>query len=213
MIVGSFLILCGLTPLRAKEVQIEESEKSAMVEVSDSTIQAESMEYGHKLRESLFPEGSRSLAGSHFTWGAEVGFALDMTGNDLSTFNIDAIFGYKNPLIRTAGVGVGIHRSIGNANMFIPLYALFRSSFRRQPSIAFLNLKLGYSFNTLSDTETKGGFQADLGVGFNLAMSKRFQSHLILSCGYFLLDRNQALSTNLSVRNIYLAQLMFGMNF
>lgn len=181
---------------------------------NDSIIEAEAIANNHKIRESIFPTGSRSLSSGHFTWGAEIGSSIDLSGNDMSTFDIDVLFGYKNSWIRTAGIGVGIHRAFGNHYTFLPLYAVFRSSFRSKPSLVFLNLKLGYSFNTLGgDTKTKGGFKSSLGIGFNLAMSKRFQSHLILSCGYFLLDENQKLAAGLDVRHVPLAQISFGMNF
>lgn len=179
----------------------------------DSIAAEEARQSGHKIRESIFPDGSRSLSRSHFTWGAEIGASIDMTGNNLSTFDIDAFFGYKNSWIKTAGIGAGIHRSFGNSSTFIPIYAIFRSSFTSRPSLLFFSTKLGYSFNSLPSGGTEGGFKGNMGVGINLAMSRRFQSHLILSCGYFLLDNDQALAAGLSIRNVYLAQISFGMNF
>ncbi|MBO4965410.1 MAG: hypothetical protein J6C81_04000 [Muribaculaceae bacterium] len=163
--------------------------------------------------DSLFPEASKPLFISRFTWGAEIGASVDMTGNNLSTFDIDAFFGYKNSWIRTLGVGAGIHRAFGNSNMFIPVYAMFRSSFRSKPSLLFLNAKVGYSFNTLEDTNAKGGIKTNLGLGINLAMSRRFKSHIIIGCEYFHLDTRQSPSTGLSIQDIFFGNISFGVNF
>lgn len=167
-----------------------------------------------QVRESLLPESSRPLGSeSHFTWGADLGASIDLGGDDLSTFDIDAVLGYKNSLIRIIGVGAGIYRSFGNGNNFIPVYAIFRTSFRKKPSPLFFNLKVGYSFNTVSDSPAKGGFNTSIGLGINLAMSKRFMSHIIISYGYFRIDKNQALQANLNATHINQAQIRFGVNF
>ncbi|MCM1290997.1 MAG: hypothetical protein NC201_01350 [Prevotella sp.] len=210
-----FLTLCLfiLCSFAISAQQRNDAQQVKSITGTDSIAKVEADASGHKLRESIFPVGSRSLAFSHFTWGAEIGSSIDMSGNDMSTFDIDVIVGYKNNFIRTLGMGVGVHRAFGNTSTFIPLYAVFRSSFRTRPSIAFVNLKLGYSFNTVKDTDTSSGTKMSLGVGFNLAMSKRFQSHLIIGGEYFRLDNNQALAAGLRVRDLFLAQISFGMNF
>lgn len=41
--------------------------------------------------ESLIQGKGKSLSFSHFTWGAEVGSSLDMTGHDLSSFDVDVL--------------------------------------------------------------------------------------------------------------------------
>ncbi|MCM1377275.1 MAG: hypothetical protein NC097_03065 [Clostridium sp.] len=150
---------------------------------------------------------------SHFTWGAEVGGSIDLTGHDMSTFDIDALFGYKNDYIRLLGVGVGVQKSFGANNMFVPLYVVFRSSFRKQPSLLFFNIKVGYSFNTIEESPTYGDISASVGIGINLAMGKKFQSHILLSWGYrHFTDRHKA-NFNLDTRNINMAQIGFGVNF
>ena len=89
-------------------------------------------------RESIFPAKSLSLAFSHFTWGAEVGSSIDLTGYDLSTIDVDVLFGYKNSFIRMAGFGAGVHRSVHRGDNFIPVYASIQTSFRSRPSLCFL---------------------------------------------------------------------------
>lgn len=164
-------------------------------------------------RESIFPGSTKSLATSHFTWGAELGASIDLAGNDLSTMDVEAILGYKNSWLRILGVGAGVRRAFGNGNTFIPVYAVFRSSFRSKPSVAFLSLKAGYSFNTIHDYNTEGGFTMSLGIGFNLAMSKRFQSHIVLGVGFMQLSDGQRVAANVDVKHLDLAQISFGVNF
>lgn len=193
----------GLSSSVAKETFIDNPYTSTTDSLTSAPNSSE--------RESIFPKSSRSLAFSHFTWGGEIGGSIDMTGNDLSTVDVDIVLGYKNRFIRTLGIGAGIHRAIGTGNNFIPVYLVFRSSFRSKPSLLFLNLKIGYSFNTISDSPTFGDTSSSLGCGINLAMSSRFQSHIILSVNHRHLDSRHNL--NLPVQDIFLANLCFGVNF
>lgn len=164
-------------------------------------------------RESIFPESSKSLAFSHFSWGAEVGSSIDLTGHDMSTFDADVNFGYKNDFVRIAGLGVGIHRAFGTGNNFVPVYALFRSSFTKRPSLLFFTMKIGYSFNTIGDAPTFGDACASLGCGVNLAMSRRFKSHLSLCFGYRHFNKRHQAKVDLDTDNVYIAQINFGVNF
>ncbi|MBD5269536.1 MAG: hypothetical protein K2M67_09255 [Muribaculaceae bacterium] len=166
-----------------------------------------------KERESLFPNSSRSLATSHFTWGAEVGSSIDLSGHDMSTFDADVLVGYKNPVIRLAGIGAGIHRAFGNGNNFVPLYAVFRSSFRSKPSLCFFHLKAGYSFNTIGDSPTFGDWVGSIGCGVNLAMSKSFQSHILLAFGFRHFNKRHQSEVKIDVKDVYMAQISFGVNF
>jgi len=163
--------------------------------------------------ESVFGSKLPPLFKSHFTWGADIGSSIDLAGEDMSTFDIDVYFGYKGSWVRTAAVGAGIHKAFGNQYTFVPVYGMFRSSFRSRPSLLFFEMKLGYSFNTLSDSGSFGGAYGSVGLGINLAMSKRLQSHLILSYGYFTLNRATDLDIPYSGDNINSAVLRFGVNF
>lgn len=174
------------------------------------TINEDRTEY---TRESIFPHKSLSLMFSHFTWGAELGCSIDMTGQDQSTIDLDVNLGYKNIVIRNIGVGAGIHRSVNGANTFIPVYFLFRSSFREKPSLCFLHFKAGYSFNTIEKSPYLGDVTASLGVGINLAMSKKFKSHIILSYAFRHFSLRHRDILNLDKKNISLAQISFGVNF
>lgn len=164
-------------------------------------------------QEAIFEGKIKPLYQSHFTWGADLGASIDLAGENMSTLDIDAYFGYKGSWIRTAAVGAGIHKAFGNQYTFIPVYALLRTSFRSKPSLFFFEIRAGYSFNTLSDSGSDGGACGSIGVGVNLAMTKKLQSHLILSYGYFTLHRASELNIPYSGDNINSAVLRFGVNF
>lgn len=169
--------------------------------------------FTRKPGESMLGKNDKPLWTSHFTWGADIGSSIDLRGNDMSTFDAEAVLGYKNSFIQLAGVGAGVHRAFGNGNNMIPVYAVFRSSFRSAPSLFFLNVKAGYSFNSIGETGTRRGFNCSLGVGINLAMSAKFKSHIILSYGYFRLDEEQRLWAGMEIEHVDYAQLRFGVTF
>ncbi|MDE6792372.1 MAG: hypothetical protein K2J48_04745 [Muribaculaceae bacterium] len=164
-------------------------------------------------RESIFDEGKKGLVGSHFTWGGELGTSIDVSGYDMSTFNIDALFGYKNSYFRIVGLGAGIHRALGTGDNFIPVYAVMRTSFSHSPILFFMSLKPGYSFNTIHNSSTFGDVNAALGAGINLAISKRFKSHIILAYEFRHFNKKHREKYSLEVENISLATLSFGVNF
>lgn len=162
---------------------------------------------------SIFPDGSVSLSKSHFTWGVDLGSSIDMTANNLSTFDAEANLGFKNDFFKIAGIGAGVHKAFGSGNMFVPVYGVIRTSFRSEPSPVFFNFQAGYSFNTFSDSSSDGGFNMSVGIGMNLAISKLFKSHIILSYGYFHINRNHLSDISISNSNVSLARLAIGVNF
>ena len=163
--------------------------------------------------DTLLDRGGRSLVGSHFTWGADVGSSVDLSGSDMTTFDVDAYFGYKGSYIRTAAAGVGLHKAFGNSYTFVPVYALLRTSFRSAPSLFFFEVKGGYSFNTLAGSGSAGGAYGSIGVGINLAMSRKLQSHIVFSYGFYTLRHASELAIPYVGDNISYAVLHFGVNF
>lgn len=163
--------------------------------------------------DSLFPEYTTPLSLSHFTWGIDVGSSIDLGGNDMSTFDIDAIFGYKNKLWKTLGIGAGAHKAFGNDYTFIPVYGIVRTSFRTRPSLFFFESRVGYSFNTISSSGSQGGLLFSVGCGVNLSLYKGINSHIIVSYGYFGLK--EASDTDVPYRgnNIDYAMLRIGVSF
>lgn len=164
-------------------------------------------------RESLFPEKTRTLAFSHFTWGAEAGASLDLTSHDLSTFDVDVLLGYKNSFIKMAGIGAGIHRSIHTGNNMIPVYGVIRTNFMRRPTPLFFNLQAGYSFNTFNNSGTAGDFYGAVGLGVNLQETRLAKSYIILSCAYQYLSEENKIKSDIDTHYIFFAKLVIGVNF
>ncbi len=181
---------------------------------ANTNIPGDTISQKGKERESLFPERSQSLAKSHFTWGAEAGASLDLTGHDMSTFDVDVLFGYKNSYMRMLGIGAGIHRTVQGGDNFIPIYATIQTSFRKKPSLLFMSAKIGYSFNTINDSPTFGDLVSALGIGINLSRSKLASSYIILSAGYRYFNRRHInMIDRLDQHYVYIAQLRFGVSF
>lgn len=117
----------------------------------------------------------------HFTWGAEIGSSVDLTGNDMTSLDIHGQFGYKGPGTRLAGIGAGINSMMNNSSRCYPVYAIFRTSFARQPRLCFMDLRLGVSFNNILDFKSQTGFYGSIGAGITLAKGKKFSSHIIVA--------------------------------
>ncbi|MCM1517855.1 MAG: hypothetical protein NC117_04365 [Pseudoflavonifractor sp.] len=130
------------------------------------------------------PASSTTSRFSHFTWGADIGSCIDLNGNNMSSVLIDAGFGYKNDFINFAGVGAGINVMLNNGSRLFPVYAMLRTGFRPRPTIAFLDLRAGCSFNNIDNSTSQVGFYGSAGVGFNLASGRTFKSYIIAGYSY-----------------------------
>lgn len=218
-IIPTLAILAGVTAIQAPAATAAEAStisEQAPAAATDSTTVEAIYVSPTLLTDSptdAVPVKKRSGFRRHFTWGVDVGASIDLSGEDMSTFDAETYFGYKGSWVRTAALGIGIHKAFGNKYTFIPFYAMVRTSFRSKPSLFFFELKAGYSFNTLSDSGSFGGAYGSLGLGINLAMSKSFQSHIVLSYSYFTLRHATELSIPYSGDNINSAVLKFGINF
>lgn len=118
---------------------------------------------------------------TRFAWGASFGSDIDLTGNDMSDVSIDAYFGVKTASLQILGVGAAIDVPVSNSWRSYPVYAILRTNFLRRPSLCFMDLRAGISVNLLEYDHKQTGAYASLGVGFRLASSKNFSSHLILA--------------------------------
>lgn len=119
-----------------------------------------------------------------FTWGADAGASIDMTDNDMSTVDFDIYFGMRRRWIDFLGIGVGADIMVSNSCRSFPLYAAFRTNFVNRPTIAFWDLRLGVALNYLEHNHQQTGLYGFTGVGFNLARSRRFSSHILLGYTY-----------------------------
>ncbi|MDE6282374.1 MAG: hypothetical protein K2L97_00110 [Muribaculaceae bacterium] len=120
----------------------------------------------------------------HFTWGADLGSAIDLTANDMSSIDISAYLGYKGSWVRFAGIGAGITSMISNASRCYPIFAMLRTSFSTRPQLCFLDLRLGLSVNNILEYQSQTDFFGSLGIGITLAKGSKFSSHLIVSYNF-----------------------------
>lgn len=148
-----------------------------------------------------------------FTWGAELGGSIDMTGNDQSTIDIDAYFGYSNSFVKLLGVGANINMMVSDSNRSFPVYAIFRTNFRKTPSLLFMDLRGGVSVNCIGDTKTQSGLYLSGGLGINLATGKTFSSHLIVSYGYFERKTVEYKSNFYPLGDLHTVSMRIGVSF
>lgn len=195
-----FLLFTGV-PVRGEIMKVKSDGTLVSAEIPET-------------KDAVSVDPSLSLSKSHLAWGAEIGSSIDLTSHDLSTFDADFMLGYRNDLIKLAGIGCGFHRSIHSTNNFVPLYGILRTSFRREPSLLFMNLQAGYSFNTISDHGTVGDFTSSLGFGINLQQRKSYQTYFIFSLAYqYYSDSNKLKIEQIDTNYIFFARLVFGVNF
>lgn len=129
--------------------------------------------------------GNRQVEGwSHFTWGAEVAGAIDLTSHDMSTINLDAYFGYRNSWIEMLGVGAEVNMMVSNSVRAFPVYGVFRTDFSRRRQLLFMDLRAGVVINNINNSTEQTRAYVSPGIGINLAGSNTFQSYLILSYVY-----------------------------
>lgn len=120
----------------------------------------------------------------HFTWGVDLGSGVDVTAHDMTNFEISASLGYKGGWMRLAGVGASILSMMDNASRCYPVYAVARTSFTPGHRLCFMELKAGVSFNSMFDYPSQTDFYGSLGIGFTLAHSRKFTSHVIIRAVY-----------------------------
>lgn len=154
-----------------------------------------------------------STAWDHFAWGAEIGGAIDMSSNDMSTLDIGAYFGYKNSFIDIAGIGTGINVMVNNSSRAFPVYGIFRSSFRSRPSFCFADLRAGCVFNEIGNKANQARLFLSPGVGFNLACGDSFKSYIILSYVYNGMRCDGENTEYRNVRGLDMACVRIGITF
>ena len=212
--IASFLVASAKTQSDNKHTLYDNKiSNSKVVNNKNSKTDLSGIDRSANQSESIFGDVSSSLSKSWFTWGAEVGTSIDIDGYDMSTFDFDAFVGFKNSFFRTLGLGSGIHHDFHDRNTFMPLYAIIRTSFSKNERPWFLNFKTGYSFNTVDDSGSKGGFMFNAGIGFNLKTSANFKSHIILSYSFTHLAKEQGVMIDKEINHVDMIQLLFGINF
>lgn len=123
-----------------------------------------------------------------FSWGVDVGSAIDMTGNDMSAIDLNTYFGYRGPYVRFLGVGAGIDMMVSRSTTNYPVYAIFRTDFSPKPRLYFFELRGGIAFNKIEDYPSQNTPFGSVGIGVTLAKGRSFSSHIILSYNYTKLN-------------------------
>lgn len=157
----------------------------------------------------VFAATTNSFAGDNvktklpagFTWGADIGGAIDLTGDDMSTLNINAQFGYRRGIIDFIGVGAGLCSMVSNSSRMFPVYGLLRTNFRTTPSLCFLDTRIGCAFINMHDNSNHAGVYISPGLGINLARGKSFASYLVVSYQYVNLDAKSESGFNIDGLN------------
>lgn len=131
---------------------------------------------------------SSNVVDKRFAWGIGAGSSIDMTGNDMSSLDINAYVGYSGPYVRFAGIGAGIDMMVSSSSNVYPVYALFRTDFRPVPQLYFLELRGGVAFSNIESFPMQTTPCGSVGFGVTLAKGRTFSSHIILSYNYTKLD-------------------------
>lgn len=149
-----------------------------------------------------------------FAWEAEAGSSIDMSGNDMSSLDIGASFGYKRGPIKFIGAGASMNVMVNNSARSFPIYLGFKTNFRQRPSLVFLDLRGGVSLNYLPNDYQQNGFYGMVGLGVNLAQGKKFSSYLVLAYTYKQFENIETSSGSyIKLDDIHTASVKLGVTF
>lgn len=119
-----------------------------------------------------------------FAFGIEAGACIDFSDTQSSSIDIDIYAGYRKGVIQAAGLGMGIHPSLADKRMFIPIYALLRCNFKEGRSLCFVDIKAGLSINELNSKTHNTGAFASAGIGFNLLQTRKLKTYVLVGYTY-----------------------------
>ena len=146
-----------------------------------------------------------------FAWSVDIGGAIDLTGNDMSTINMNGAIGYRRGVIDFIGVGAGMSSMVSNSSRMFPVYGVLKTNFRTVPSLCFLDARVGCSFINMYDNSSHAGLYLSPGLGFNLAKGRSFASYLVLSYQY--VNVNAKSESGINIDGLSYACLRLGVNF
>lgn len=164
----------------------------------------------------IFASAQENLDGYNavrFTWGASFGSDIDLTGNDKSDVSLDAYFGVRFPAVQVLGVGAGVDVPVSNSWRSYPVYAILRTNFLKRASLCFMDARGGVSVNLLEYDHKQTGGYASLGVGFQLASSHKFSSHLILAYSFYSRKDFNHGEERVKVDDLHMATMRIGITF
>lgn len=148
-----------------------------------------------------------------FSWGAEAGASIDLTGQEMSAIDFNASFGMKYSWVRFLGIGVGADIAISNSCRSYPLYVDFRTNFRKEPSLFFWAVKCGVALNYLQHNAQQTSAAGYTGLGINLAQGRKFSSYMLI--GYSFRNRKdiEGGDYTLKLKPIHYASVRLGVSF
>ena len=123
-----------------------------------------------------------------FTWGAQTGGSIDLSGHNMSTIDFTGVVGMRHAWIKMLGVGFGANVMVSNSCRAYPVSLAFRTDFSsRARRLLFMDTRVGIANNTFPDNVHRTGAYTYMGLGVNLATGRRFAS--FLSLGYTFMQR------------------------
>lgn len=122
-----------------------------------------------------------------FAWGLDLTSSIDLTGNAMTSIDIDGYFGYKNSFFQALGIGASVNMAMNNSSRSYPIYAIIRTSFSTTPQLFFFEIRGGASFNDIYSYTNQTGLYLQPSVGIRLASGKSWSSHFTL--GYKFISR------------------------
>lgn len=150
----------------------------------------------------------------HFSWGAEAGSSIDLSGHDMSSIDFNASFGLRYRWLRFAGIGAGANLMISNSCRTYPIFATFRTDFSSLVRPVFLDLRGGIALNYLPANVSQRGAYASVALGFTLATARNFRSYI--TAGYTLVTRSDVHINELQTipyADLGLAGIRLGISF
>lgn len=148
-----------------------------------------------------------------FAWGADLGASADMSGNDMSSIDLDLVLGMRYGWMNFLGIGAQANITVANSQRYYPLFVLFRTNFTNKPTHFFWEIKGGVSLNYVEELRQQLGGYAFTGCGINLARNKNLSSHLTI--GYTWLQRRDVVGEETSTiyPDLHYATIKIGVTF
>ncbi len=146
-----------------------------------------------------------------FAWGAETGGSVDLSGNDMSSFDFNLSFGIRYRWLKFAGIGTGADIMVSNSCRTFPVYVRIATDFHTLPQLLFLDLKGGIGFNYLENNRQSTGAYAYSGLGINFARTAKFSSYM--SIGYSFIQHRDNTDAIVTHSDLHMATIKIGINF
>lgn len=168
---------------------------------------AETSPAGWKTKLSKDPEAAR------FTWGAEFGSTIDMSGRQMSSIDFNAMAGVRYKWLSMAGAGAGADIMVSNSCRTYPIFAVLRTDFSSLVKIVFIDLRGGVALNYLEGNARQTGGYVSPSIGFKLATGTTFRSYL--SVGYTYISRHdyERHDENIRCKPLSMATVRLGVAF